>query len=675
MRMISRLALLLLLSALCASPAQARDEWFRGLDLEGALARADLVMVARVADVSETKIVLGGKGETSLVQFKFEPVRTLKGVFTRETLSLTDSDLGAPGFGEPVTLVERGQIRLLILGRSDVGYVNVNQLPGLNQSLPSLTDENDSLIGAVEMLIAMNHQRDSAKKAALAVDGLRVNKGAAAIPLLRSLERRALLVAQTPNALAVITKLLGDPLPAVREQAALTIKAILDADYLNQRKLREEAAAAVLVSLDRVDPDIAARVAAIRVLSSTGEISADNKAALAWLQVEQSAESLAETAARLRSIAELKLASQRDAVLALFQRLPLDAPPELGHAAGLALIAVAPEQATRELGARYHNKFAAGLDVRTEIGLLGALPVVNAVPALLEVAKDPLSRAEQSELVLACERIVEQTPETRLIPILERALDPRRPELRWHAVQALRKINKIEAAKVLQPHLTEEMDLARKLQLAEFLGRHKYRDGYAYAMEHVSEPSLQEQAVAALAAIREPKAIDALRKILRTSNDTSWNSAAIRALGRLRDKESAPQFLQIVQDLNDPLAPAALIALGDLGEANSLANLRVAFDSRNDEMVTAAARAAGKLLALPSVKADDLRDRLVALLVNASAPQATRAAALDALLALNDGRLNNALGVVVRDAGLEGSDLLRRIEALVIERKLPLALR
>src|SRR3989442_4280340 len=94
-----------------------------------------------------------------------------------------------------------------------------------------------------------------------------------------------------------------------------------------------------------------------------------------------------------------------------------------------------------------------------------------------------------------------------------------------------------------------------------------------------------------------------------------------------------------------------------------------------DEVVTAGVRAAARLLALPAVKADDLRDRLAAILADANAPQETRAAALDALLALNEARLNNALGAAVRDAGLEGSELLRRVEKLMSERKLQFAIR
>src|SRR5262249_24428172 len=159
------------------------------------------------------------------------------------------------------------------------------------------------------------------------------------------------------------------------------------------------------------------------------------------------------------------------------------------------------------------------------------------------------------------------------------------------------------------------------------------------------------------------------RDILKTSNDTTWNSAAIRALGALGEKEFAAQFLEIVQDLKDPLAPAALIALGDLGETKALPKVREGLASRKDSVAYAAARAARKLLAVPGVKADELRDQLAALFADGDAGEGLRLAALEALVAVNDTRLDKALRAAVRDAGLDGSSLLARTEQLLRERK------
>src|SRR5207247_1615044 len=139
------------------------------------------------------------------------------------------------------------------------------------------------------------------------------------------------------------------------------------------------------------------------------------------------------------------------------------------------------------------------------------------------------------------------------------------------------------------------------------------KGAFARAAERAPDP----RRVAALAALRDPRAVPVLRDILKPSNDTTWNGAAVRALGALGEKEFAPQFLEIVQDLKHPLAPAALVALGDLGEEKALPRVREGLASRNERVAHAAARAAGQLLALPGVKAAELRDQLAALFADA----------------------------------------------------------
>ncbi len=84
-------------------------------------------------------------------------------------------------------------------------------------------------------------------------------------------------------------------------------------------------------------------------------------------------------------------------------------------------------------------------------------------------------------------------------------------------------------------------------------------------------------------------------------------------------------------------------------------------------------RAAGKLSSLQNVSTDDLRDRIAAILADANAPIDARGFALDALLASDDVRINDALSAAILDAGLEGSTLLAQIERLAGSLKLELA--
>ena len=180
--------------------------------------------------------------------------------------------------------------------------------------------------------------------------------------------------------------------------------------------------------------------------------------------------------------------------------------------------------------------------------------------------------------------------------------------------------------------------------------------------------NLRDQAVEALGAIADPRAVPELRRIWQTSNDLAWNAAAIRALARLGQADIAPSLLEISRRPGDPLAPSALIGLGDLGSSEAIPIVREALSSRSDELVIAAARAAAKLLARPAISSDQVRDRLASLLADADASPAVRQAALDALTALHDSRLTKALEAAARDANLEGSPLLEQVEHLLATR-------
>jgi HEAT repeat protein len=640
-------------------PAQARRAAGQGmLDLEDAIALAELVLAVRLVDMTEAKIVYGGKTEVITQQFRFEPVRTLKGIFARDSLLLTGQDLGISQFGETADRLGRGQVLLLLLGRQGPGYVNCNDASSLDQSIPRLRDPADPLLAAVESLIGVTQQRDRAVKVRTLLAALRKARDRDAVPLLISLRRRALVAAQTPDATEVVAPFAGNPSPDVREAAAKALAALLDADYLLQRALRERSVAAMVAALDSAGPDLAARIAALDALGAAGDAARRAEPALAWLRVDRDVATFAEQAARLRAIGRSGRDDQREAIAAFLDRLPLDAPAEVQVAAGRALGRLDPREAASRLGKRLASKWDAGLGIATEIGLIGELRREIAAPALLEAS----GRVEAHDERLAFAQACVQVADSRLVPALAALLDPRYGDVRWQASEALRRIDTDEAASTLWPHLAQESDLLRKLQLAEFLGRHAFRGGYAYAIEHMSAPQLQDAAVEALAAIREPKAVPELKKIWESSNDLGWNAAAIRALGRLGQAEVAPRLLELAGDLKHPLAAPALIALGDLGEPRALPIVRAGLASRSDAVVVAAVRAARKLLAAPGSQADEVRDGLAALLADSDASEVVRVAALESLVALDDPRLAGALRPAVRDGGLEGSDLLRRIE-------------
>jgi HEAT repeat protein len=634
------------------------------LDLEPAVAQAELILAVRLVDVTETKIVRGGRNVEITEQFRFEPVRVLKGIFARESLSLTGQDLGIYRFAESSDRLTRGQLLLVLLGRQGQNYFNCNSGQTLAQSIPRLESQDDPLLPAVDVLIAMTRKRDRADRVVLLRDGLKKAAGQGVAPLLLALGRRAFLAAHTEGATKAVLPHLRSTSPAVREVAARTIELIMEADPLAQSNSRPETAKAILAALETAGPEVASRVALIDALGSVGEPARHERAALTWLQANRDIPTLIETAARIRALARLGAVEQKDDIARIFKALALDAPADLQDAAGQALGRLDPPAAVALISSRLASKHAAGLKVALEIDLLGRLPRGIAAPELLKAWNRQLGPQESLAFASACARITDP----RFIPAVSTLLDPRQWQVRAYAVEALTKIDTDEAASALWPHLDEEPDLSRKLKLVAFLGRHGFREGYAQALEHLSQMNLREEAVEAIAAIAEPKAIPELRRIWQTSNDLAWNAAAIRALARLGQADIAPRLLEIARMPGEPLAPSALIGLGDLGSSEAITIVRDALSSRSDELVIAAARAAAKLLARPAISSDQVRDRLASLLADADASPAVRQATLDALTALHDTRLTKALEAAARDAILEGSPLLEQVEHLLATR-------
>ena len=655
--------------------AAPREEWFRNLSLENAVASSDLILAAQVIDVTEIKLMRGGKGESAMFQYKFKPARVLKGVFARDELSLGSADLGLYR-AEDMKAIKQGAFMLIFLGRSDVGYRNANRVdngaPG--QSMPPLGDAHDPLLDAVGTLLAVNAERDRSRRVSLLIDGLNKTSGPGAVALLKSLERRALLAAQNAGVAGAVTKHITDASPAVRESAAHALRAILEADYLEHAPLRESAVAKSLEALKLADPNTFARAALMGALGAAGEMAAKSEEVMRQLIPPRGVVGLVNTierAAQFRALGDLKTDAPGASIESGLFQVPLDDEGEYSRAAEEAIARVHPEKAAALLNSRLGSKIAAGLGTRIEIESMAQLPPDNAIPVLIEIAKLALNADEKAALAETSRKLVGQQRDARLVQPLSGLLAPDE-QSRDSAVGALLKIDSDDAAKALQSHLREEQNLFRKLQIAEMLGRHGIRDGYVFAIEHVSEHWLMEQALAALAAIKEPQAVARLKEILETSNDLAWNTAAVRGLGAMGAQEMTPKFLALIDDLRNPLAPVALIALADLGEVKALDKAREGLGSRNDHIVTASARATGKMLARPGVNDADLRNKLAALLGDADASVASRTAALDALLALKDERLDNALAKVVREGKLETSDLLTRVEKLMRERKVKL---
>src|SRR5579872_4897326 len=105
-------------AAVFAGRVSSAEETFEGWNLEPGVAQAHLVMLARVASISRLTVVEGAKTDVVLREYRFQPVRRLKGLFQRDQLSMTAADLGCPAedasSGPPL---KEGELRLLILAQ------------------------------------------------------------------------------------------------------------------------------------------------------------------------------------------------------------------------------------------------------------------------------------------------------------------------------------------------------------------------------------------------------------------------------------------------------------------------------------------------------------------------------------------------------------------------------
>ncbi len=682
------------------------------LDIESSLQRADLVVAAKLAEITESRVVQGGRNVQVIQQFRFEPVRIIKGIFARGALLLTGNDLGVYQFATAGERLQPGQTLLILLARQGQGFLNCNLAATLGQSIPRLTGPDDPLLSTVDVLISAARQRDRNTRVQTLLDGLTKARGREAAPLLLALERRAAIVARNTSlhdpaarneiekkdeAIAARKPAAGGPdalkgdaresvvgraiLPflksdsaSLRELAAHTIGSVLEAvpgkaarkDQLvplpSPTRLQIESARAIDAALAAGAPDIASRVAMIEARGLAG----GEWVGLSDIQQEQLRKSPlprfssnAEAAARYRAISRDTSPLRRDEVASQYQSLLLDSPAELQIAVGRALVALDAQKAAELIPGRLARKDDAGLDVSIEIDLIGELPAATAAPALLKARDRSQTALERFVFARACLRATDP----RLVPALGSLLDPREWNVRVLAVDALRKINTDEAASVLRMHLDEELDPAGKLRLIAFLARHNIHDGDAAALESLADGNLQEQAIDAVVATGGPKIVAELERIWQTSNDPTSNAAAFRALARLGHQEIAPKLLEIANTAGDPLAPSALLALADLGTPAALPIVADALNSRRDAVVLNAALAAVTLLKKAALKDDKVSDRLAFLLSSADGSAEVRSAALDALVSLDDPRLLASLSTAAKDVNLEGTPLLAKIEA------------
>jgi hypothetical protein len=584
------LAVTILIAPFSSQNCLAQEE-FEGWNLEPSVAQAHLVMVARVASISRVTMVEGAKTDLALREYRFQPVRRLKGIFQREQLSMTASDLGirAEDASIPPPLKE-GEFRLLILVQQQGNSMGcVAAAPGVttfDQRVPLLTGPDDPLVATVETLIKVVDSRSRRERASLLIERLVNAEGPAAVPLLTSLRLRADQAALDERAYALLGRLAGIPQGAVRSSALEVLHDMLACRIMpKDSKQLDDVAKALLSVLKSDEANTRVRVTTLEALGHLLAMRHNVSGAREWLTTQlNGAMTYAERAAAATALSRSMDAPAARAVLDAFANLPLDELPARQTVYARAAVRIDSPGAQQALLARLKRSIAAGQSLEAEIDPLARARSKESLPILLAAAESPtVTDVDRQHIAAALGRLKDD----RAVAMLIGWLRGDNYNLKEASLAALESIDSPLAAREARPLLRLEAHLPYKLRLARLLARHEMNDGYALATEHLADAAYTPAAALVLAALDDPRTSTDLSAILAARPDRRWQAAALTGLAAIGDAAARKQLLEILADDRNPLAADAAEAAGLTDDAKFLVPLAKLARSRNRQIALA----------------------------------------------------------------------------------------
>jgi HEAT repeat protein len=577
--------------ALAMTGPAAAAETFDGWNLEPSIGQAHLVMVARVASVSKVTIVEGAKTDIALREYRFQPIRKLKGIFQRDLLSMTSGDLGCPP--EDATTappLKEGEFRLLILVQQQgLSYGCVSASPGattFEERVPLLKGPDDPLVGVVETLIRVADSRSRRERSALLVKRLEGVDGLPAVPLLTSLKLRADWAAADASTLPALTRLARDPIPAVRAAALEALRDVL-ANRVAPADPRQlgGAADALRKVLESDEPVTRIRVAALESLGHLLALNADAAWAREVLLAQlAAAKTYAERTAAAAAVSRLADPRATAAILDALEKLPLDTAPPRESAYARAALRLDMAGAERILLARLDRSMKARESLDSEVEALGRIRSKASLPLLLTAAGQPeLPSVDRQRIAWALGRLGDD----QAVPVLVRWMRGDDHYLKEASLSALESLDSKLAAREVRPLLRLERHLPFKLRLARLLARQEVADGYALATEHLADASHTAEATLVLASLNDARTAKDLTAIVAARPDRRWHAAALAGLAATGDAAARKQLLDILADDRNPLAADAAEAAGLAGDPDLLAPLAKLVQSRNRQIAMA----------------------------------------------------------------------------------------
>jgi HEAT repeat protein len=581
----------MVLALMLLSRGAIAQEPFENWNLEPGVAQAHLVMVARVASIGQLTVVEGAKTDVTLREYRFQPIRKLKGIFQRDELSMTAADLGCPAEdASRAPLLKEGEFRLLILAQQRGNVAGcVSAAPGaitFEERVPLLSGPDDPLVAAVETLIQVVDSRSRRERATLVIDRLVDADGLSAVPLLTSLLARTDWAAADSRSLPALARLTHSPLAAVRGAALGTLRDLL-ASQISPEDPRQLdiVAEALRERLESDEPITRLRLAALEALGHLLALKSD----FDWprdLLIKQlaSASTRAEQAAATTALSRIAHPDAIAAVLNALSGLPLDetAPNETIYAqAAIQLDAAA---ATRILLARLERSLAARQSLKAEVESLGTMRIAESLPLLLSAAgQSNLAPIDKQRIAWTLGRLGDD----QAVPILIDWMRNNDYQLRELALGALEQLDSPTAAREARPLLKSEPHLPYKFRLARLLARHKLADGYPLAIEHLADSEHTAEATMVLVALDDPRTSPDLSAILDAQPDSAWRAAALTGLAAIGDAAVQKKLLKILGDDRNGFVAAAAQAAGLTTDTALLLPLSAMAKSRNTKIAMA----------------------------------------------------------------------------------------
>ena len=668
------------------------QEGFEGWHLEPGVAQAHLVLVVRVASISKVTVIEGTKTDVALREYRFQPIRRLKGIFQRDQLSMTTHDLGCRADDAALAPeLKEGEYRLLILTQQQgQTWGCVSAAPGATtfaQRVPLLKGPDDPLVAVVETLIQVADSRSRRERATLLVKRLEGANGLAAVPLLSSLHLRSDWVATDERALPALTKLARDPATAVRSAALEVLRDMLASRLppSDPRQL-EGVAEALREVLESDEPITHVRLVALEALDHLLALKPD----VAWargLLIAQltAAKTHAERAAAATALSRIAHPQSVTAILDVLAKLPLDETPAREAVYARAVLRLDRAGTERILLARLERSMRARQSLEAEIEFLGRIRSKDSLLHLLTAAGQPtVAHVDRHRTAWALGRLGDD----RAVPVLTGWMRGEDHQLKEISLTALETLDSKIAAHEARPLLKSEAHLPYKLRIARLLARHEIADGYSLATEHLADISHTAEATLVLAALEDARTLKELSAILAARPDRRWHAAALTGLAATGDAPARRQLLAILGDDRNPLAVDAAEAVGLAGDADLLAPLATLVQSRNKRLALASLVALRRfytgvrtsprglaaidlddnevrqpLIDVPAKTRDAIFTAVAALVLDAYVDLDVRQEAFAVAKLLRGDRYAKLLTDVADQAELEGSPLLASVEA------------